>query len=870
MMYNREEIREKYKDLFKYSLDLIYVHDMKGNFLDANDITLMALGYEMEELPNISFINLLDKEQLLEAIRITNEIKMAGKQSKRSEYKLKTKDGDTIYIETYGIPIKKNGKIYAILGIGTNITERKLAEQQLKESEKKFRQIFESIPDFFFLVLEDSTIIEYRGKEEGLYISPETFLGKKLTEVIPPDLGKITFESISRTNLTKQPQILEYRLPIKEKIRDYEARFLPFSNNQVAIFIRDITESKKAQQKLKESEENYRLLSENANDLIALLNNKYEYEYINDKILRDLLGYLKEDMIGKSPTEFIHPDDLEKAFESMKKCRETGECREELRFKKKDGSYIWLDNKGNIFINDKGERKVLLISRDITDKKEAEQKLKYSEKRYRDLADLLPDVIMEADLELNLIYANSVASEKFGYNREDFRRGLKLFQFVDPEDKEKLSLYLSHISKGEKIKPQEFRLRKKDGSYFHARVNTSPILKEGRVVGFRSALYDITKIVLAEKKLKESEKKYHKLFEETPFAIIILNSDGVIIDCNPTTTKLFGYKKEELIGRDYRNLSIIHSKYLSMLDLLIKKLFEGGKLHSINIELYKKDNKLVWVEFQASLVKFGEKAFVQLIMHDITERKRAEFLNNEQINKLKELDLIRKNLIIRVSHELKTPLIPICNGAELLLTQYNSELGSEIKEIIELIEKGGERLKILVEKLLDMSRLAYSKLKLEKKRTNLSEIIRECVKDMKYTIKKRVIIFNLELPDTLYLDIDGIRIEQVITNLLSNAIKNTPPKGKITINLQKEKDNYAIITVSDTGVGFTEKEMELIWKRFGKLERYGEGLEYIDIQGSGLGLFISKDIIELHGGDIWAESPGRNKGSTFIVKLPLK
>ncbi|GAH85283.1 unnamed protein product, partial [marine sediment metagenome] len=157
MRYNREEIREKYKDLFKYSLDLIYVNDIKGNFLDANDVVLMALGYEREEIPNISFINLLDKEQLLEAIRITKEIKMAGKQSKRSEYKLRTKDGDTIYIETYGIPIKKNGKIYAILGIGTNITERKLAEQQLKESEKKFKQIFEAIPDLFFLVLEDST-----------------------------------------------------------------------------------------------------------------------------------------------------------------------------------------------------------------------------------------------------------------------------------------------------------------------------------------------------------------------------------------------------------------------------------------------------------------------------------------------------------------------------------------------------------------------------------------------------------------------------------------------------------------------------------------------------------------------------------------
>ena len=109
---------------------------------------------------------------------------------------------------------------------------------------------------------------------------------------------------------------------------------------------------------------------------------------------------------------------------------------------------------------------------------------------------------------------------------------------------------------------------------------------------------------------------------------------------------------------------------------------------------------------------------------------------------------------------------------------------------------------------------------------------------------------------------------QVITNLLSNAIKNSPPQGSISISLN-EKGEWAEMVVSDNGIGLTEEEMEELFTRFGKLERYGPGFEYIDIQGSGLGLFITKEILTLHGGKIWAQSKGRHEGSTFIVRLPL-
>ena len=254
---------------------------------------------------------------------------------------------------------------------------------------------------------------------------------------------------------------------------------------------------------------------------------------------------------------------------------------------------------------------------------------------------------------------------------------------------------------------------------------------------------------------------------------------------------------------------------------------------------------------------------------DITQRKKAELLIEEENLKLKALDRIRKDLISRVSHELKTPLIPICGGAELLLYAYEDQLGTETLDIIKLIEKGGNRLKELVEKLLDISRIEFNKLELDKKEINLSDLIKDCINSLKYTVDARKINLQINVPETLTIKVDDIRVEQVITNLLTNAIKNTPPNGIIEINLETYL-NLAIFSIKDTGVGLTDEEMKNLFTRFGKIERYGEDMDYIDIQGSGLGLYISKQIVDLHGGKIWADSDGRHKGSTFTVRLPFK
>jgi hypothetical protein len=392
--------------------------------------------------------------------------------------------------------------------------------------------------------------------------------------------------------------------------------------------------------------------------------------------------------------------------------------------------------------------------------------------------------------------------------------------------------------------------------------------KDGTPTGIEGTFIDITEKYNLEKKLKESERKFRFLYENTPFSIVLINSKGVIIDCNPTLKTMIGYDRAELIGKKFSKLPIIPSESIKSIFEAFQKFIKGEDLHRIDLQIQHKNGTLIWTNLQASIIKIHHEIFVQAIFTDIRSRKEVEFLIEKELEKLKELDNLRKNLISRVSHELKTPLVSICGGSELLLNIYKENFEREPLEILELIEKGGKRLRFLVENLIDISRVEFNKLELKKQSVNFSSIIKDVIKELMYLIKERKINIQISLPEDLFLDLDRIRMEQVIMNLLSNAIKNTPPNGDIKIELEK-LINFAELSIKDTGIGLTQKEMDMLFTRFGKIERSGEEFEYIDIQGTGLGLFISKEIIDLHNGEIRAESLGRNKGSNFIVKLPL-
>ena len=374
-------------------------------------------------------------------------------------------------------------------------------------------------------------------------------------------------------------------------------------------------------------------------------------------------------------------------------------------------------------------------------------------------------------------------------------------------------------------------------------------------------------IVILEQKLKTSEQKFRHLFENSPYPVVLLELNGTIKDCNIATIELFGIKRDNLIGTNFSKFFLDPQKLSSLLKERIDFMNKGKVLKPLELKLQKKKNLLIWVNLQTSLFNLDNETFMQIILQDITDRKKAEEIIKDEMKRLKEIDQIRSDFVRRTSHELKTPLISIYSSTQYLLDNLKQDMSEDTLGLIESINRGGTRLKRLTDNLIDVFNLETHILVIKKEELDLVKLIKDCVKDLSLLLKERNIIHKLELNDSCYIQADKIRIEQAVLNLLSNAIKNTPQNGLIYIGLNQNKDFVKII-FRDTGIGFTKEEKDKIFKKFGKIERDGIQNEVIT-EGSGLGLYISKQIVELHGGEIWMESEGRNKGSTFTIKLPL-
>ncbi len=369
-----------------------------------------------------------------------------------------------------------------------------------------------------------------------------------------------------------------------------------------------------------------------------------------------------------------------------------------------------------------------------------------------------------------------------------------------------------------------------------------------------------------EKQLRGSEEKYKLILDNANDLIFILKQNLEIeyVNKRPLLT-LTGYSPDEVIGK--RALNFIHLIDAKKVSSIFYEAFEKEGYGTIEAQIKQKNGKIIYVEINGSQF-YNEKGEPRtlLITRDITERKKAENVKFEEFKKLEELSEIKSELIMRLSHELKTPLSSVYAASQILLKNSKEKLGEEALSFLEIIYRGSQKLNQLIENMLDASRLEANELKLNLDNEDLAKTINNCINDLKHWADKRNINIRADLTKQIILKVDRIRIEQVIINLLSNAIKYTPPDGNIVIDLN-DNEKYVEISIRDTGIGLTKQEKDKLFQKFGKIEKFRKQLD-IYTEGTGLGLYISKEIVELHKGKIIVKSQGRNKGSTFIIRLP--
>ncbi|MFW9973221.1 MAG: PAS domain S-box protein [Candidatus Odinarchaeota archaeon] len=337
------------------------------------------------------------------------------------------------------------------------------------------------------------------------------------------------------------------------------------------------------------------------------------------------------------------------------------------------------------------------------------------------------------------------------------------------------------------------------------------------------------------KRLKQSVEKCKLILENMNDLITIINENFEPEYINDKVFKdLLGYSKDEIIGKT--SLTPLHPDDVMRAVKALKDGFKYGEGRN-EMRVRHKDGHYIWMEHKGKVfIDVDGKKKALIISRDISEYKRAEKIIIEENEKLVELSQIKSDVIMMVSHEFKTPLSSVYAASQLLLNNFKDQIGSKPLEFIEIIYRGSQKIKQLIENLLDVSKLESGKLILSLKEENLTEIVNECVTDLKYWANKKNITVTIEIRQNIILKVDKIKIEQVVTNLLYNAIKYTPPNGYIYID-SNVNSQFVEISIKDTGIGLTSKEIALLFQKFGKIKRINEDFD-IDTEGSGLGLYI--------------------------------
>ncbi|MFW9865658.1 MAG: PAS domain S-box protein [Candidatus Thorarchaeota archaeon] len=608
-------------------------------------------------------------------------------------------------------------------------------------------------------------------------------------------------------------------------------------------------------------------------DLVVIFDSNGKVINVSQKVL-DLYNLKdKNYFIGKNISDFVVSEQLNELQKNFKELRTKGYAeKHEYKLLKGDGNFFYAELSAKVIESkSEGERLFITIVRDITTQRILLEELNNSRKMFQIVLDNIPQYIFWKDRESKFLGCNTNFSRVAGVGEPKNIVGKMDFD-LPWKSEEAESYYEIERLVMESGKPEFHVIEPQlqaDGKQAWLDVNRIPLHdSQGKVIGLLGTYEDITERKIAEEKLKESEEKFRTITEQSFMGIIIIQ-DGNIKYINEVLPSIMGYNHQEVLKWSSEDFfKLLHPEDLPIAMKRFQRMQMGsmGTQGSYLYRLFTKSREIKWIDLNSKVIQYQGKNAILVTVADMTAKREAEKLILEENKRLLELNKLRKDLITRISHELRTPLTSIYGVSQILLSEsIIPTLSEEIRAYIEIFHRGTLRLKELVENLLDASRLDTQKLELRRERINLSKLTAGCIEELIYLINSRDLSIHLDQPDVIYYNVDKNRLSQAIINLLSNAIKNTPLGGKICVKIV-ESNEFIDIVVKDTGVGITHEEKQKLFQKFGKIERYGQNLD-VDIEGAGLGLYISKQIVELHKGQILVESDGRNKGSTFIIRL---
>jgi len=514
-------------------------------------------------------------------------------------------------------------------------------------------------------------------------------------------------------------------------------------------------------------------------------------------------------------------------------------------------------------------QRILDLERAELEQERTQEKLRKCEEKLKTVFESANDEICYTHIDGTVLDVNHKIEDIFGYKAEEvIGKNYAEFPILSPEDFQKSAEIVSDIVEGKPGRVLEFEGFRKDGTRVTIEVNSKLVKEGGEIKGFLNIIRDITERSKAKEALRASEQRLSFHVQQAPLAFIEWNTNLEASDWNPSAERMFGYSKEEAIGRHATELIVPeHNKDLVDFDWSELAKLQGG-VRSATPNVTKDGRTIVCQWYNTPLIdEDGRVIGLASLAEDITERTQWE----EELKGAKEAaeasDKAKSEFLATMSHEIRTPMNGVIGMTGLLL---ESELSHEQREYVETIRTSSDSLLSIINDILDFSKIEAGQLDLEL----LDFDLRTTVEDVIDMLAVRADGKDLEFSCLVYPDVPSLvrgdpgRLRQILTNLAGNAIKFTD-KGEVfvRVTVREESDTHIEVWfgVTDTGIGIPQGSLNRLFKSFSQLDasttrKYG---------GTGLGLAVSKQLAEMMGGEIGVESQ-EGKGSTFWFTVVLE
>src|SRR6266478_1922562 len=631
---------------------------------------------------------------------------------------------------------------------------------------------------------------------------------------------------------------------------------------------RELSERKKAQAALAKSEKWFSTTLASIGDAVIATDMNGGVTFMNS-IAQSLTGWSQAEATGKSMDlvfDIVNRETRRPVENPVKKVFREGKVvglADHTLLLSKDGKEFDIEDSAAPILTDAGEGfGVVLVFRDITERKRAEETLRQSQERYHLLFDSIPHPVWVYDLKsLAILDVNHSAVRNYGYSREEFL-SLSLKDIRPPEDVPAL-LESAATAPPDTESDSVWKHRKKDGTLIDVEITSHPLIYGGGDARLVVAT-DITTRKRAEEALQTSEEKFRSVVQTANDAIVTADSHGSITDFNRGAEAIFGYSAQEVIGRPLTVL--MPDRFKEPHQQGFKRYLETGQAHVIGktVELAgkRKDGTEFPIELSLSSWKTRAGLFFTGVLSDITERKRMQELMLHAKEEAERASKFKDQFLSTMSHELRTPLNAVLGFSDLLADERYGPLNDRQQRYVAHIHTGGKHLLKLISDILDLSKIEAGRMELTRENVAVASAFAEVISALYPLAEKKSQALLQQVEPHLHVNADAMRFKQVLMNLAGNAIKFTPEGGRIELGA-RQVDEQVRIEVRDNGPGIPPDQQQRIFEAFFRLTETGSATE-----GTGLGLAITSRLVELHGSKLGIESqPG--EGACFYFSLPL-